>query len=118
MKHIKLVLTTLALLLFVSAVPDKTTTIFIIGDSTAAKKDTTGGKQERGWGMMLQQCFDTNYIVVDNHAVYGKLMVLLSVALQAKNLMSNLVRIINDFKGISLHLLLQHHFSLTLSIPI
>ena len=69
MKHFKLVLTALALLLFVSAMPDKTTTIFVIGDSTAANKDTTGGKQERGWAMMLQDCFDADYIVVDNHAV-------------------------------------------------
>ena len=52
--------------------PDKSTTIFIIGDSTAANKDTTGGKQERGWGMMLQDCFDSDYIVVDNHAVNGR----------------------------------------------
>ncbi|MBE6269512.1 MAG: rhamnogalacturonan acetylesterase [Prevotella ruminicola] len=52
--------------------PDKHTTIFVIGDSTAANKDTTGGKQERGWGMMLQDCFDGDYIVVDNHAVNGR----------------------------------------------
>lgn len=49
----------------------QTTTIFIIGDSTAANKDTTGGKQERGWGMALQNCFD-EHIVVDNHAVNGR----------------------------------------------
>ena len=52
--------------------PDKRTTIFVIGDSTAANKDTTGGKKERGWAMMLQGCFDANYIVVDNHAVNGR----------------------------------------------
>ena len=45
---------------------DKTTTIFIIGDSTAANKDISGGKQERGWGMALQ-CFFDDHIVVDNH---------------------------------------------------
>ena len=55
-----------------AAMPDKTTTIFVIGDSTAANKDTTGGKVERGWGMMLQNCFDADYIVVDNHAVNGR----------------------------------------------
>ena len=55
-----------------AAMPDKTTTIFVIGDSTAANKDTTGGKLERGWGMMLQNCFDADYIVVDNHAVNGR----------------------------------------------
>ena len=57
---------------FISATPDKHTTIFVIGDSTAANKDTTGGKVERGWGMMLQQCFDADFIVVDNHAVNGR----------------------------------------------
>lgn len=55
-----------------AAMPDKTTTVFVIGDSTAANKDTTGGKVERGWGMMLQNCFDADYIVVDNHAVNGR----------------------------------------------
>ena len=50
---------------------EKTTTIFIIGDSTAANKDISGGKQERGWGMALQCYFDDN-IVVDNHAVNGR----------------------------------------------
>ena len=55
-----------------AAMPDKTTTIFVIGDSTAANKDTTGGKVERGWGMMLQNCFDADYILVDNHAVNGR----------------------------------------------
>ena len=46
-------------------------TVFMIGDSTMADKDTTGGKQERGWGMVLQQYFD-NHVVVDNHAVNGR----------------------------------------------
>ena len=54
-----------------AAVPDKTTTIFIIGDSTAANKDISGGKLERGWGMALQCYFDDN-IIVDNHAVNGR----------------------------------------------
>ena len=72
MKHLKTVFASLVVLLFTSAMPDKRTTIFVIGDSTAANKDTTGGKKERGWGMMLQGCFDANYIVVDNHAVNGR----------------------------------------------
>ena len=59
-------------LVLTAAMPDKHTTIFIIGDSTAANKDTTGGKVERGWGMMLQNCFDADCIVVDNHAVNGR----------------------------------------------
>ncbi len=56
---------------FVAAMPDKTTTIFVIGDSTAANKSISGGKQERGWAMALQAYFDDN-ILVDNHAVNGR----------------------------------------------
>ena len=59
-------------LVFTAATKDKSTTIFVIGDSTAANKDTTGGKVERGWAMMLQDCFDPDFIVVDNHAVNGR----------------------------------------------
>ena len=59
-------------IVLMSATNDKKTTIFIIGDSTAANKDTTGGKVERGWGMMLQRCFNPDYIRVDNHAVNGR----------------------------------------------
>lgn len=61
----------MAVALLTSAVPDKTTTIFVIGDSTAANKDISGGKQERGWAMALQAYFDDN-ILVDNHAVNGR----------------------------------------------
>ena len=60
------------LLALTSARRDQTTTIFIIGDSTAANKDTTGGKKERGWGMALQEYFDADYVRVDNHAVNGR----------------------------------------------
>ena len=59
------------LLLTTAATNDKTTTIFIIGDSTAANKDLSKGKLERGWGMALQCFFDDN-IVVDNHAANGR----------------------------------------------
>ena len=72
MKQFKLLFASLVVLLLTSAIPDKRTTIFVIGDSTAANKDTTNGKKERGWAMMLQRCFDANYIVVDNHAVNGR----------------------------------------------
>ena len=58
-------------LLLTAATEDKTTTIFMIGDSTMANKDISGGKQERGWGMVLQSYFDDN-IVIDNHAVNGR----------------------------------------------
>ena len=63
---------TLLLLFCVSAADQKITTIFIIGDSTAANKGGIAqGKQERGWGMALQCFFDDN-ICVDNHAVNGR----------------------------------------------
>ena len=65
-------LITVALFVLTAAVPDKTTTIFIIGDSTAAMKDLSTGSPERGWGMALQSYFDSTYIRVDNHAVNGR----------------------------------------------
>ena len=62
----------LILLLATAATNQKVTTIFIIGDSTAANKGGIAqGKQERGWGMALQAYFDDN-IRVDNHAVNGR----------------------------------------------
>lgn len=51
---------------------DKAITIFIVGDSTAANKDTSGDKQERGWGQMFQGNFNQNFVVVDNHALNGR----------------------------------------------
>ena len=71
MKLTKTILVFASALLLTAAVPDKTTTIFIIGDSTAANKDLSKGKLERGWGMALQCFFDDN-ILVDNHAVNGR----------------------------------------------
>lgn len=50
---------------------DKTITIFTIGDSTMANKPIANGNMERGWGMMLQDCF-TEDIRVDNHAQNGR----------------------------------------------
>ena len=70
-KQIKFLFVTAAILLLVSAIPDKTTTIFIIGDSTAANKDISKGKLERGWGMVLQSYFDDN-IRIDNRALNGR----------------------------------------------
>lgn len=43
----------------------------MIGDSTMANKDISGGKLERGWGMMLKSFF-TDDVIVDNHAVNGR----------------------------------------------
>ena len=68
----KLLIAAVTLLMLTAAMPDKTTTIFVIGDSTAANKDLSKGKTERGWAQMLQMYFDTTYIRVDNHAVNGR----------------------------------------------
>ncbi|MBQ9229642.1 MAG: rhamnogalacturonan acetylesterase [Prevotella sp.] len=61
-----------ALVMLTSFTRDHVTTIFIIGDSTAAKKDLSKGSPERGWGMALQCFFDSAYVRVDNHAVNGR----------------------------------------------
>ena len=47
------------------------TTIFIVGDSTAANKSKPDTNPERGWGMALQGFFDSN-VIVDNHALNGR----------------------------------------------
>lgn len=57
--------------LFVLTSSNKSTTIFIIGDSTAADKQNPQTNPERGWGMMLQGCFD-HHVRVSNHAVNGR----------------------------------------------
>ena len=62
----------LTLLMLTAMTADRPVTIFIIGDSTAAKKDLSTGSPERGWGMALQQYFDETAVVVDNHAVNGR----------------------------------------------
>lgn len=49
----------------------KQTTVFVIGDSTAAEKKDPAIHPERGWGMMLQGFFDED-ILVRNHAVNGR----------------------------------------------
>ena len=72
MKRIGYIAIVLCLVLcFTAATKDKTTTIFVIGDSTAANKDVSHGKKERGWAMALQ-CYFDDHIVVDNHAVNGR----------------------------------------------
>ena len=70
MKRILMAL--VALVVLTAMKQDRVTTIFIIGDSTAAKKDLSKGSPERGWGMALQCYFDSEYIYVDNHAVNGR----------------------------------------------
>lgn len=74
MKRISIFLLIASLLVCLSF-RNKPTTIFMIGDSTMANKPTTGDNadnQERGWGQMLQQFFDTTKVVVNNHAVNGR----------------------------------------------
>ena len=51
---------------------DKSITIFIAGDSTAAERDTSNNNPERGWGQMLQNYFNKNFVVIDNHARGGR----------------------------------------------
>ena len=68
----KILLAVLTWLIFTAAMQQKVTTIFIIGDSTAAEKDLSKGSPERGWGMALQCFFDEAFIRVDNHAVNGR----------------------------------------------
>jgi pectinesterase len=68
----KILMAAIALLTLTAAMQQKVTTIFIIGDSTAAKKDLSKGSPERGWGMALQCYFDEAFIRVDNHAVNGR----------------------------------------------
>lgn len=68
----RILMAVLALLILTSMTQDKVITIFVIGDSTAANKDISGGKKERGWAMALQCYFDSTYIRVDNHAVNGR----------------------------------------------
>ena len=71
LKYFSLLL--LALLLLPAAREDTVTTIFIIGDSTAANKSGIDkGNKERGWGMALQCYFDPEFVHVDNHAVNGR----------------------------------------------
>ncbi|MBP5257848.1 MAG: rhamnogalacturonan acetylesterase [Prevotella sp.] len=68
----RIIIAAVAAIVLMAFVPQKKTTIFIIGDSTAAKKDLSTGSPERGWGMALQCYFDDAFITVDNHAVNGR----------------------------------------------
>lgn len=47
------------------------TTVFVIGDSTAATKELSKQNPERGWGQMLQPFFDSA-VKVENHARNGR----------------------------------------------
>jgi pectinesterase len=72
MKKLKFIfLTFIAIVILSSFRQDNVITIFMIGDSTMANKDISNGKQERGWGMVLQCYFDDG-IRIDNHAMNGR----------------------------------------------
>jgi pectinesterase len=71
MKIGKLLIITVCTLFLLTAANRKTTTIFMIGDSTMANKDISHDRKERGWGMALQCYFDDN-IRIENHAVNGR----------------------------------------------
>lgn len=68
-KILSLALVSICMLLMTSS--SKQTTIFVIGDSTAAEKSQPSTNLERGWGMVLQGCFDES-ILVENHAINGR----------------------------------------------
>ncbi len=51
-------------------IPIHKTTVFMIGDSTMANKPLEDNP-ERGWGMILQQFFDST-VVIDNRAMNGR----------------------------------------------
>lgn len=73
MKMKLLLLTTLMFL--TSAIADNSpVTIYMIGDSTMANRDSTESRwsKERGWGMMLGGFFSPDKVVVANHAVCGR----------------------------------------------
>ena len=72
MKIIKTLLAAIVAIITLSCFKsDNVITIFLIGDSTMANKDISDGKLERGWGMMLQNCFSED-VRIDNHAVNGR----------------------------------------------
>ena len=59
------------MLLLASFTTERKVKIFMIGDSTMANKDISGGGLERGWGMMLKNFF-TDDVIIDNHAKNGR----------------------------------------------
>ena len=70
--QLKLVYSLIILLLFSAFTPtQQNPTVFMIGDSTMADRNTDNENQERGWGQMLP-CFLTDGIKVENHAACGR----------------------------------------------
>ena len=61
----------MGIMLLCSSATRRPITIYLIGDSTMANKDTTKGSPERGWGMVLHEYF-TDDVRIENHAVNGR----------------------------------------------
>jgi pectinesterase len=61
----------LAAVLLWSFAPASSPTIFLIGDSTMADKELTGGNTERGWGMVFPSLLSPD-VRVENHAQNGR----------------------------------------------
>ncbi|MBQ9202067.1 MAG: pectin esterase [Bacteroidales bacterium] len=74
MKTLKLLSMSMLAALLLSFAPkqDRPVTIFTIGDSTMADKTLDKGNPERGWGQAFRACWDSRYVVVDNHALNGR----------------------------------------------
>lgn len=68
--NMKKLLIILSILLSLSFATEKIT-IYTIGDSTMANKDTTNNNPERGWGQVLAKFFD-DQVVVENRAKNGR----------------------------------------------
>jgi lysophospholipase L1-like esterase len=68
MKFVQLFILIFALQIVVNA---QQITVYLVGDSTCAKK-LPGRRPETGWGEMFQQMFDEKKVVVDNHAMNGR----------------------------------------------
>ncbi len=58
-------------LLLLSGHNERVFTIYMIGDSTMANKNLTGGNPERGWGFVLPGFFDEK-VYIENHAKNGR----------------------------------------------
>lgn len=67
----KVLLACVALMMLCAFSDNQPVRIFMVGDSTMANKDTTGGKQERGWGMVFNEFFNDD-VYISNHAVNGR----------------------------------------------
>jgi lysophospholipase L1-like esterase len=68
MKIVQLFIIILFLQIAVNAEP---ITVYLVGDSTAAKK-LPEKRPETGWGEMFQQQFDEKKVVINNHAQNGR----------------------------------------------